>query len=390
MDALQIPESEMISRQIETARGLANDHYIGSDRYDEEREALLFSAWSGIAFASDVPHPGDAMPIDFAGLPLLLLRDHDGEINVFQNTCRHRGMILVEEKCNLRGTIRCPYHSWCYNLDGTLRATPHVGGPGVNYDENVDRRNLSLFPIKTHVWRDVVFVNISGDAPEFDDYAGAIKERWKEHEKPLFAPGGSSSFEFDVACNWKLAVENYCESYHLPWIHPGLNSYSRLEDHYHIEEPGCFSGQGTMVYRQIEGERGERFPDFEGLSEFWNKGAEYIAFYPNVLFAAQRDHAYAILLLPKGPGRTVERVEINYPFDPKDRPDLSKLIESNAKQWYGVLEEDLFVVEGMQRGRHGLLFDGGKFAPKMDGPNYLFHLWAADRMSSRKLRLAAE
>ena len=386
MDALQFPE-----RRIESARGLANAHYVASDRYYEEREALLFSSWSGAAVASDVPNPGDAAPIDFAGMPLLLLRDHDGDVKVFQNTCRHRGMILVDEKCNLRGTIRCPYHSWCYNLDGSLRATPHVGGPGRNFDENVDRRNLGLFEVRSCVWRDIVFVNISGDAPEFDEYAKVIKDRWKEHEgKPLYSGPGSSSFEYDVACNWKLAVENYCESYHLPWIHPGLNSYSKLEDHYHIEEPGLFSGQGTLVYRQIVGENGERFPDFDGLSEFWNEGAEYVALYPNVLLAVQRDHAYVLLLLPQGPGRTIERVQIYYPFEPKTRPDLAQLMETNAKLWFGVLEEDLFVVEGMQRGRHGVMFDGGKFAPKMDGPNYLFHLWVADRMLARGRRMAAE
>jgi len=65
-----------------------------------------------------------------------------------------------------------------------------------------------------------------------------LMSRWAAHDQPLYAGGGASSFSFDVATNWKLAVENYCESYHLPWIHPELNSYSRLEDHYHIEEPG--------------------------------------------------------------------------------------------------------------------------------------------------------
>ena len=371
-----------VTRPIEAARGLPNEHYTGQSVFWEEREALLFRNWAGVGTASDVPKPGDVMPVDLAGMPMVLVRDHDGDVRVFQNTCRHRGMILVQEPGNLRGTIRCPYHSWCYNLDGSLRATPHVGGPGRNIDESVKRNEFGLFSIRSRVWRDVVFVNVSGDAPEFEDYAADLISRWGEHTQPMYHGGKTSGFAFDVATNWKLAVENFCESYHLPWIHPGLNSYSRLEDHYHIEEPGKFSGQGTMVYRQIEGDSGERLPDFEGLSSFWDKGAEYIAFFPNVLFAAQRDHGYAIILLPQGPDRTIERNEIYYSFDPATRPDLKPLIDKNARQWRGVLEEDLFVVEGMQRGRNGVHFDGGKFAPKMDGPTYLFHRWAADQVEA--------
>ena len=385
----QLPPTslEEVIRPIETARGLPNAHYISDAVFEEERDALLFRNWSGIGIAADVPEPGDVKPVNLAGMPLLVVRDHKGCVRVFQNTCRHRGMILVEKQDNLRGTIRCPYHSWCYNLDGSLRATPHVGGPGRNIDSSLKREEFSLFSVRSAVWRDVIFVNVSGDAPEFEDYAAKLMHRWSEHNRPLYHGGTSSGFAFDVACNWKLAVENYCESYHLPWIHPGLNSYSRLEDHYHIEEPGYFAGQGTMVYRQIEGDRGERFPDFAGLSEFWNQGAEYIAMFPNVLFAAQRDHGYAIILMPQGPGRTIERNEIYYSFDPAERPDLKGLIDMNAKQWRSVLEEDLFVVEGMQKGRHGLHFDGGKFAPKMDGPTHTFHRWAAEQVEEHRQSL---
>jgi len=122
-------ELSFVMQSVEQARGLPNQHYTNQEVYEEEREVLLFGNWAGIGLGSDIPNPGDVAPVDFAGFPLLIVRDHNQKVKVFQNTCRHRGMILVEEKCNLRGTIRCPYHSWSYNLDGTLRATPHVGGP---------------------------------------------------------------------------------------------------------------------------------------------------------------------------------------------------------------------------------------------------------------------
>jgi len=372
-----------VLQPVETAHGLPNAHYTSPDVFAEECAAVLFANWSGVGFGKDVPNIGDVMPVEFAGMPLLIVRDSAGDIGVFQNTCRHRGMTLVAEKKNVRGTIRCPYHSWCYGLNGELRATPHVGGPGQNLHENIERDKLGLTRIASHVWRDVIFVNIDGKAANFEDYAAPLIDRMKDHTAPLYHGNG---FEFDVACNWKLAVENYCESYHLPWIHPGLNAYSRLEDHYHIENTGSFAGQGTTVYRQLTGDQDQVFPDFDGLPGFWDKGAEYPVLFPNVLLAFQRDHVYAMLILPQGPERTIERTEIYYSFDPASRPDLADLIEKNSVQWKGVLQEDLFVVEGMQKGRHAIHFDGGTFSPVMDTPTFDFHHWIASQIQTHRAK----
>ena len=376
-----------VRRPISVANGLPNANYIDPAMHEEEKRALLFSTWSGLATASDVPEPGDAIPMTFMGMPLLLLRDRKGQVRVFQNICRHRGMILVEEPRKIEGAIRCPYHSWCYSTEGRLVSTPHVGGPGRNTHEGFKRSELGLLEVRSHIWRDLVWINIDGRAPAFEDAFAEVIKRWAEFEKPVYHGGEDSKFTLDVACNWKLAVENYCESYHLPWVHPGLNSYSRLEDHYHIEEPGLFSGQGTLVYRQLEGENGAKFPDFDGLSDKWDTAAEYIAAYPNVLLGVHRDHAFAIILLPVSQDRTVEHVHLYYPT-----PDTDEMLRSkNSHLWKQVFEEDVFVVEGMQRGRHAEGFDGGRFSPAMDRPTHLFHDWVAQRlMAHRDMDMAAE
>lgn len=375
-------ELDRVMQPLATANGLPNAHYVDEDTFAEERTRVLFGTWAGIGFGKDIPEVGDANPIDFLGIPLVAVRTEQG-VRVYQNTCRHRGMILVEEKKKVGGVIRCPYHSWCYALTGDLVATPHVGGPGMNVHPGVDRASLGLVEIRSHVWRDVIFVNVSGTAPAFDDYAAKAIARWSEYEdQPLYHAGADSSFGFDVACNWKLAVENYCESYHLPWVHPGLNSYSRLEDHYHIEEPGVFSGQGTVVYRPQITEDGRRFPDFAGLSDKWESGAEYIALYPNVLFAVHRDHAYAMVLEPVDTGHTREHVELYYASPEATGPAWAEMRATNTAMWKEVLEEDVFVVEGMQKGRQGVYFDGGRFSPAMDGPTHLFHRWVAERMTA--------
>ncbi|MEE9388768.1 MAG: aromatic ring-hydroxylating dioxygenase subunit alpha [Paracoccaceae bacterium] len=376
---MQNSDLSHVLKPIASANGLPNEHYVNEDMFQIEKQKLLFENWSGIGFAKDVPDTGDVMPVDFMGMPLLVVHAKDGVVRVFQNTCRHRGMTLVQEKKNIgTGAIRCAYHSWCYGQTGKLVTTPHVGGPGQNTHAEIKRDELGLIEIRSYIWRDVIFVNISGSAPEFTDYAANLITRWGEFDGQTLHHGGAdSSFDFEVKCNWKLPVENYCESYHLPWIHPGLNSYSKLEDHYHIENSGKFSGQGTNVYRPTISDTGQKFPDFMGLSGKWDAGAEYVALYPNVLFAAHRDHAFALILEPLAKGHTVEHVEIYYASEQAAGPEFAELRKANAALWHGVLKEDIFVVEGMQKGRLGVHFDGGKFSPVMDSPTHCFHQWVA-------------
>ncbi len=370
-----------VLQPVANARGLPNKHYVDPATHLVEREKVFFANWAALAFGKDVIEPGSAMPVDFLGMPLLVVRDNEGAIRVFQNTCRHRGMILMSEPGPVRGVLRCPYHSWCYSLKGDLVTTPHVGGPGNNTAPEIKRDELGLYEIRSHVWQDIVFVNISGDAPPFEDYAGDLIARWQEFEKPVFHGGAESSFELKVNCNWKLAVENYCESYHLPWVHPGLNSYSKLEDHYHIINPGHYSGQGTTVYNPQLDDSGRAFDNFDKLGSKWDKSAEYIALYPNVLLGVHRDHTFAILLQPLDHQTTLERVEIFYAKESSLAAPMDDLRQKNADLWKEVFCEDIFVVEGMQKGRAGLKFDGGKFSPAMDEPTHTFHHWIATQLN---------
>ncbi len=371
-----------VTRPVAEARGLPNSFYTDPDTYQLEQRKVMAATWAGLSFASYVPEAGDAMPITFCGSPLIIARGDDNQVRVFLNACRHRGMILLEEKRKIEGALRCPYHSWCYDLKGRLRATPHVGGPGQNAHEDIRRDELGLTEIRSRVWRDVIFVNMDGKAPSFDEHASTLIGRWKEFDQPMVHGGPDSGFKLNLKTNWKLAVENYCESYHLPWIHPGLNAYSRLEDHYDIVEPDMFSGQGTVVYNPSLSDDGRKFANFQGLSRKWDTGAEYISFFPNVLFGVHRDHAFAILLESTGPQTTTEHIELYYANDDMCGPAYADMREKNAAMWKEIFIEDIGVVEGMQKGRQGDLFDGGKFSPAMDAPTHCFHDWVARRFEA--------
>ncbi len=383
MKRLNQSELSAVMAPVEKARGLPNAFYTDPELFELEKKTVFEKNWSCIGFGKDIPKPGDARPVTFAGIPLLTVRDRQGQVRVFQNVCRHRGMKLIEEPTTFKSVIRCPYHSWCYELDGALRSTPHVGGVGRNTHPDIDRDGLGLFEVRSKVWMDVIFVNISGDASEFDDYAGHLMERWSEFDgKQVFHGGPNSSLTFEVKCNWKLAVENFCESYHLPWVHPGLNSYSKLEDHYNIVETNAYSGQGTQVYNPQLDATGRRFADFAGLSSKWDAAAEYIALFPNVQLGVHRDHFFVIHLEPLDVGTTREYIEIYYASEDMCGDAMGDLRAAHAAAWNEVFAEDVFVIEGMQQGRHAPAFDGGKFSPVMDTATHCFHHWVAGRFET--------
>src|SRR5262245_5069908 len=93
---------------IETAHGLPNPFYLSDEPFRAERTSIFSPNWMAIGFGKDVAQPGDAHPINFMGLPLLMVRDKQGQVRVYNNVCRHRGMILVDQPTRMSGVIRCP------------------------------------------------------------------------------------------------------------------------------------------------------------------------------------------------------------------------------------------------------------------------------------------
>jgi len=374
----QRPALQQVLRPIEAAGGLPNEAYTSAAFAGVERDAVLAKTWTCIGVGAWVPRPGDLRPVQIQGVPLLMVRDRAGELRVFHTVCSHRGLKLVTAPGQTGAVIRCPYHSWSYALDGALKATPFIGGPGTSDCAGFDRARHGLKPVRSAVWADAVFVDLSGQAPDFAEFIGPAAGRWADFDLTRLVHGGpDSSFAIEVGCNWKLAVENYCEAYHLPWVHPGLNSYSRLEDHYNIADDGHLAGQGSTAYRPSLSPDGRAFPLHPGLPARWSGAAEYLALFPNVLFGVHSDHFYTVVLEPLGPARTREHFEIYYFDDAATGDTFADMRATNARQWQTVFEEDRGVVEGMQAGRASPAFTGGVFSPAMDGPTHCFHQWMA-------------
>ena len=366
------------------ARGLPNIAYTDPAFAARERDTLFANTWTCVGFRSDLPGGPAVQPVDLLGIPLLIVCDQSDELQVFHNVCSHRGQVLVSEAGKLDGAIRCPYHRWTYHLDGSLRGTPCIGGPGVHEVAGFDKSQHGLKRVRTAEWLGMIFVNLSGQAEDFGDYLAPVCQRWETfvgaRGLQALRPAPDGGLSMVVQANWKLAVENYCESYHLPWVHPGLNSYSRLEDHYNILIPGSCAGQGTYVY-DFASRAGVTLPGFPDWPADKRKHAEYVALFPNVLLGLQIDHLFVMLLEPQAHDHTRERVQIYYIGDTADAHEHAAARNKVHEGWREVFAEDVWAVEGLQRGRHSPGFDGGVFSPVMDTPTHAFHCWAAARLS---------
>lgn len=381
--ALSRQEFDTINRPTGDANGLPNRFYTSAEAAIVERDSVFASTWACIGFAADLER-NHARPVDLMGLPLMVLKDAAGKVGVFHNVCRHRGHRLVTEPCRIKGAIRCPYHSWTYGFDGTLRGTPHIGGNGIHEVAGFDRSGRSLFKVRSTVWLDMIFVNLSGEAPAFEQYIHPLLERWQtfvgdQGLDALRPADGDGRMELEMRCNWKLAVENFCESYHLPWIHPGLNSYSKIEDHYNIVADSWGAGQGSLVF-DFTARSGISLPRFKRWPEDKMKIAEYIALFPNVLVGLQNDHFFAFVLMPQAPDLTLEIIQLYYLGDTATSDQFEHARKTMYAGWREVFLEDVGVCEAMQLGRQSPAFDGGVFSPVLDTATHAFHRWVASRL----------
>jgi choline monooxygenase len=385
-EVLDIKKIEAVNKPIEKAHGLPNECYTSEKYLIIERERVFQDKWTAIGIGSSVPNPGDALPYNLLGIPLIILRDKERKIRVFHNVCSHRGHKLLDKPCSLKNLLRCPYHSWSYDLEGKLVATPHIGGLNIHESEKFEKSKSNLKEVRSKIWMDIIFININNNEIEFDEYIRPLEDRWlkfisKDDQNSLIYSRDYGYFNLDVKSNWKFAIENYCESYHLPWIHPELNKVSNISDHYHIQGlPNRYAGQGSNKYEQpLKGNKS--FANFSNWPKEFSKNSEYIALFPNVMIGLHIDHFYVFWLEPISVNETKEHLAMYYIGEESaNGKEFESMRKENSRFWRDVMSEDIKAIEGMQEGRSSPSYNGGNFSPVMDNPTHQFHKWVAGNL----------
>lgn len=357
------PEAlDRLSQSTGKAVGLPRETFTSAEFFAYEQEYVFARNWVFVCAVDELAQPGTAIPVSVAGRPVVVVSDKRGTIRAFHNVCSHRGTVIVTEPTKRLGVLRCPYHSWGYALDGALRTTPHFGGHGVHDHPDFDKSKNGLRPVRCEAWHRLVFVNLSNEGPSLAEFVAPLAKRWSIDYSAL-RMGGVTPFE--LKANWKLAIENFSESYHLPSIHPGLNSYSKMEDHYNVFVEGCGSGQASLKYAP-PAVGGKRLPEFKDIPPHLEGRAEYLTLFPNLMIGTHPEYFFAITAEPVAPDRTRERFYLFFVGEEALREEYAAVRKDALDRWTQINLEDMGVVERMQFGRHSPAMIGGRFSPDLD------------------------
>ncbi|HUB90611.1 MAG TPA: SRPBCC family protein [Dyella sp.] len=312
--------------------------------------AMVFArSWQLVCHQSQLSDIGDHVVTEIAGLPLLVVRSNETNIRAFHNVCRHRAGPIAS--CDGRGahTLRCRYHGWTYGLDGVLRGAPEMGRT-----PDFNPADIRLPEVRVHVWQGLVFVAI-GEAPPFDDFVAGIDARLGV-DRALDGYAFHHRVSYDVACNWKVYVDNYLEGYHVPCIHPGLNSLLDYRS-YITETAQWYSFQYSPL---------ESGDDLYGSGE-----ALYYFLYPNAMLNILPGRLQTNRVLPMGVDRC--RVVFDFYYAPDDSPQAQARRAKDIAFSDEVQDEDVTICEDVQRGLASGSYDAGRLNPLRENAVHHFH-----------------
>ena len=334
-------------------RGLPAAAYTSDAFFALENERIFGESWVFAGFAHELARPGDVVPVTVAGQPVLLVRDTQQRVRAFHNVCRHRCLKLVDEPGNAGRTIRCPYHSWTYGLDGALHVAPYFGGRDPRaVPAGFDRTEHGLVPVRSATWHDWIFVDLGGGAPSFEDYLAPLRRRLDGLDLGRMHHLVTLDFG-EVAANWKLLMENFIEPYHVQFVH-STTTEQPLADHYTIIEPGIIepgvSEPGCLGCAVDVAGTAKRDDTLSADSRF-------LTLFPNfVLGLYLPDQVGVHLDVPLAPDRTLQRRAI---YGLGAEPASAERAERLARLWRDVHREDHAICERLQTGRASHVAAGG-------------------------------
>ena len=358
-------------KNINTIFGLPSKSYTDNEFWEKECNTVLSNGWLFVGFVHELSKSGDVLPVFIAEKPILLVNNENNKITAFHNVCSHRCLKLVNEKKNVGKLIRCPYHSWSYDLEGNLRSAPHIGGSNQHKPKGFNFKNHGLKPIRIHIWNDWIFINLNGKAKKFEEYAKPLFSKFKNIDFDKLTYVATLDFG-KINTNWKFLIENFIEPYHVQFVHKTTTNQP-LKDHYTIVDGICY-GSGVNVKQEDN-------KNANALSV----SSKYLSLFPNFIIGSYYPNQIGVYLnVPISPSITSQK-RIIYTTD----GTIMTKKESNItkKIWWNVHKEDHEICERLQEGRFSPASNkGGLLSPYWEKGVQVFQkLIIQETMKSSKL-----
>jgi phenylpropionate dioxygenase-like ring-hydroxylating dioxygenase large terminal subunit len=351
-----------------------------------ELERVLKPSWQIVCHVNSIPKAGDYQTFDLGGESIIVLRDRDGSIRAFHNVCRHRGARLLDGSGNCPATITCPYHGWTYRHDGGL-----IGMPMRESFPGLDRSAHALKAVRTDIALSFVWVCLAGDPPPVEKVWGHLADEllpYRFQDMVPLSPITEESWPVD----WKIAMDNYLESYHVPIGHPGL--YRMFTPDYEDQTgvPGVARGLSWMRdrdssrwsearYQRLIGKAATHLP--EGLRRCWR----FYSALPNLGIDVFPDQMDFFQVLPNGPGRCLIRGAVFGLPDERREMRAARYLSSRINTQ--VNNEDRWLCARVQRGLASGSYRPGPLS-QLEKWMLEFHNLLRERIPEFKLASAPE
>lgn len=337
---------EAYPERFPTLPSIPSARYTDAEFAALEHDGVFRRSWLFVAHVDELPNAGDFVLLRQLPEPIVLVRGTDDVIRAFYNTCQHRGGPVVTGACGNTGRrLVCSYHSWTYDLEGSL-----VGLPSAQDFGELDRGCVALRPVRCERWGSFVFVNLDPDAGPLVDALGTVG---RDLDRQIGDDDGVGPVHLvdrrtiEVEGNWKLTVDANIETYHVNTVH--RTSAATVLDQ---AATGIFllpDGHSRMLIHSKDGPLPVDLPGFPQASELASVGIYSYHLFPNtsIVFGGTPAVVFFISSWPITPDRSLYDVHFIAPT-PRDGPHaelLSMLVEAN----WAVLLEDLGNLPSMQR-----------------------------------------
>ncbi|HLY57903.1 MAG TPA: aromatic ring-hydroxylating dioxygenase subunit alpha, partial [Stellaceae bacterium] len=210
----RVPESQALPLRGDPMSG---ERYYSPEFAQREWDHMWTKVWHVGGRTAELQEAGDFIVHNLLYESVILMRQQDGSIKAFYNSCQHRGNRLVWHKSgSVERGLACAYHGWLWGLDGTLKDAqdPH------DFPQGNPCGKLKLKELPCATWGGFVWYSMDLNAKPLLEYLYPIPE--------LFASRDLANYTrvvwltVTVRTNWKFSPDNFNESYHLPTVHPQM------------------------------------------------------------------------------------------------------------------------------------------------------------------------
>jgi phenylpropionate dioxygenase-like ring-hydroxylating dioxygenase large terminal subunit len=309
-----------------------------------EDEAVFSRSWLMVAHTEELPEPGSYRRVEQLAKPVVLVRDQDGEVRAFYNTCKHRGAALVSDVAGSTGRrLTCPYHNWVYSLEGEL-----VGYPEANNFADLDRDCLALTSIRCETWGPLIFINLDPHAAPLHEFLGQVALDLSELGEGDGRVRLVEHRSRPVPVNWKVPVDANIETYHVNYVHKDTAGKGLRQAATGIQLLG--NGHSRMLIGLQDGVSFDAPLEhlFEGVGDLPLSGTFSYHVFPNlsIVFGGP-GFVFFITNWPDGTSTSTYHVHWCASAAPDD-PEHGAFLELFVGLNESILFEDLRVLPGIQ------------------------------------------